>query len=490
VTLPELLLAWLPYSERFGDMAPIVDGALSRPEGWDSESFVLSTDMASRGVYADLTFLSADPAAASGRHSIKAVYLFLAAADGDGKGNAVGLFRPSETLSLAVSSEDGLDYEDLELRMDKGSLKEACMVSLHGGSLSFTRYSATLEVIETRTLAYSGDKGRIHGPSWFLPSIEACGRGPVRMGACSFNGPAVVEEETRMEEGGKTIVCRRFPRGEKPKEECRFSLDDSGMVSGVAFPGGFVLERGQLRAVLDAHGALEIERGLTRIAHRATTVIPGPEEAEGLGNLEPMDYLLAFPARELDEREWREYIDRGSYAFRGGNWYYMARFPSTAFSAPSQALLASYSRPGEKIESTAPEIKSAAEEACEWITTDDAKISAIVAWVYGHIKPADDMASLDALETLMTRRGNCTCCANLACAMLRSVGIPAIPISGLELVSDGAYGYHSWVAAWVDGGWKQLDPTKGCMDQREFITYIPNPFSDSPIMGVTVTRPK
>lgn len=73
-------------------------------------------------------------------------------------------------------------------------------------------------------------------------------------------------------------------------------------------------------------------------------------------------------------------------------------------------------------------------------------------------------AFASASETAKTRQGDCSEHAVLLCAMLRSQNIPARVASGLVyadvLAKDqGAFAWHMWTQALIDGKWVDLDAT-------------------------------
>lgn len=76
---------------------------------------------------------------------------------------------------------------------------------------------------------------------------------------------------------------------------------------------------------------------------------------------------------------------------------------------------------------------------------------------------ASDLGSGDAsaLEAFRNRKGDCTEHANLLCAALRSIGIPAEVQTGLVWIErpgrPPAWGGHAWVSAWVGGAWVHVD---------------------------------
>ena len=62
-------------------------------------------------------------------------------------------------------------------------------------------------------------------------------------------------------------------------------------------------------------------------------------------------------------------------------------------------------------------------------------------------------------EVLAKRRGVCQDFAHLAIASLRSLGLPALYVSGY-LATEAANATHAWMEVLIPGlGWRGLDPT-------------------------------
>ena len=107
---------------------------------------------------------------------------------------------------------------------------------------------------------------------------------------------------------------------------------------------------------------------------------------------------------------------------------------------------------------------------------------------------ATDVAT-SPLTILKNKRGVCQDFAHLAIACLRSLGIPAMYVSGyLETAPPpgkkrliGADASHAWFAVHDPKlGWIHADPTNGCLiGQRHIITAVGRDFADvSPVTGI------
>lgn len=135
-----------------------------------------------------------------------------------------------------------------------------------------------------------------------------------------------------------------------------------------------------------------------------------------------------------------------------------------------------------------PATLAAALRSTAWLQSDDRRIRAEVASIARmRISDARKMALLtqraagviirvdftghrSALETLRTRRGDCTESAALLAAYGRAAGIPTRVANGLAYSREAYHGVsnvfmpHSWVLAWVDGQWRSFDAALGAFD--------------------------
>ena len=80
-------------------------------------------------------------------------------------------------------------------------------------------------------------------------------------------------------------------------------------------------------------------------------------------------------------------------------------------------------------------------------------------WVWATLDKVGTAALSNAVETLESKRGDCTEHTALFVALARAVGIPARPCTGLLYWSQGGgFGYHQWASIYV-GKWVEIDPT-------------------------------
>ena len=94
--------------------------------------------------------------------------------------------------------------------------------------------------------------------------------------------------------------------------------------------------------------------------------------------------------------------------------------------------------------------------ASEWEQADAAR-QAVHAWI---TNKGLATAFASASETVRNRQGDCSEHGVLLAAVLRAEGIPSRVASGLVWMgSAGAFGWHMWTQALIDGAWVDLDAT-------------------------------
>ncbi|MFZ4719654.1 MAG: transglutaminase-like domain-containing protein, partial [Ilumatobacteraceae bacterium] len=100
-------------------------------------------------------------------------------------------------------------------------------------------------------------------------------------------------------------------------------------------------------------------------------------------------------------------------------------------------------------------------------------------------------------DVMAARRGVCQDFAHVACAALRSIGLPARYVSGyIETLPPpgepklvGADASHAWCAVWAgDHGWLEFDPTNDQMPpQRHVVVGWGRDYCDvAPVRGVVI----
>ena len=93
------------------------------------------------------------------------------------------------------------------------------------------------------------------------------------------------------------------------------------------------------------------------------------------------------------------------------------------------------------------------------------KAQRIYEWFIGaiHVQDtaADDLPN-DAVAALEAKRADPYTAALLYCAMLRSAGVPCLPVAGVLINRSRQTVRHYWVEFWIDGfGWIPVDPALG-----------------------------
>lgn len=119
--------------------------------------------------------------------------------------------------------------------------------------------------------------------------------------------------------------------------------------------------------------------------------------------------------------------------------------------------------PNAYIQSDAPEIRGMAETAIAEAKADSPleEIAALEAYVHRVMVNRNYRnAFATALDAARNLEGDCTEHAVLLAALARARGFPARVAMGL-LYHEGAFYYHMWTEAWLDGCWVPLDATLG-----------------------------
>jgi transglutaminase-like putative cysteine protease len=89
-----------------------------------------------------------------------------------------------------------------------------------------------------------------------------------------------------------------------------------------------------------------------------------------------------------------------------------------------------------------------------------AAVALLAGWVHQEIRwNAKDALNLTPLQTLESRRGDCSEHADLFASFARAVGIPTRRCQGL-LIQETEAVYHAWVEVALDGRWIPVDTTQ------------------------------
>jgi transglutaminase-like putative cysteine protease len=117
-----------------------------------------------------------------------------------------------------------------------------------------------------------------------------------------------------------------------------------------------------------------------------------------------------------------------------------------------------YTRPSRYAESDSLVPTAAAEFGV--IDAPAETLAAVSSWVGTHLayESGTSLPTDGAVRTLMARRGVCRDFAHLCVALLRARGLPARLVAvyapGLDPMD-----FHAVAEAWIDGGWRVVDPT-------------------------------
>jgi len=112
------------------------------------------------------------------------------------------------------------------------------------------------------------------------------------------------------------------------------------------------------------------------------------------------------------------------------------------------------------IQSDAPEIVATARRVIGAVDTTQAAITLLTEYVYEHVQDEYVAAFSNALDTLRSRRGDCTEHSTLFAALSRAIGIPAKVVVGIAYwPTGGGFGWHAWNEVQIGGRWYAVDST-------------------------------
>ena len=115
------------------------------------------------------------------------------------------------------------------------------------------------------------------------------------------------------------------------------------------------------------------------------------------------------------------------------------------------------------VQSDAPDIVALAKQVTASARNDLGRMRSLRSFVTGYIQSSDlDVGYASALETLRTRRGDCTEHAVLLAALARASGVPTRIVTGLvytERYAGASHVFvpHTWVQAWLGDRWTSFD---------------------------------
>lgn len=114
-------------------------------------------------------------------------------------------------------------------------------------------------------------------------------------------------------------------------------------------------------------------------------------------------------------------------------------------------------KPELYIDSDNEKIAELALDLTEYADGDREKVKNLTQWVFLNIeKQYSDTGILSAGETLQQKAGDCTEHTALLCALARSAGMAARPITGLVFSGEG-FDFHAWAELEANGRWTGAD---------------------------------
>jgi hypothetical protein len=106
-----------------------------------------------------------------------------------------------------------------------------------------------------------------------------------------------------------------------------------------------------------------------------------------------------------------------------------------------------------------PKVKELAQEAVGDAETPEAKVKALIRFVFDYVAPDEGVKPLSLLDILKVKKGDCEAYALLFTTLARASGIPAREVSGLMYMGDEykSFGGHAWNEVVLDGHWVPVD---------------------------------
>jgi len=126
----------------------------------------------------------------------------------------------------------------------------------------------------------------------------------------------------------------------------------------------------------------------------------------------------------------------------------------------NQFSLTEFIRDAPYIESRDKDIKAAAVGAVSGAFTLSDSLDQLTSWVFRAVKKRPAAGLPSAIAVLKKLEGDCNEHTVLFTAMARSIGIPTRMQLGV-VYQAGRFFYHAWPASWIDGSWREIDPTFG-----------------------------
>ena len=198
---------------------------------------------------------------------------------------------------------------------------------------------------------------------------------------------------------------------------------------------------------------------------------------------------IIIPLSDLKDDTYRIYLFTGAnkYGNYAGHWFdegapkFMKRGTEYRFMLgqyyeeikelhnnllTNEYALEYYTQPSYWVESDAEEIRTKAKELTQDCTTDYDKVREIYEWIIQNIYYDYDALSgkyepeVDSISVLKHKKSVCQGYADLTAALLRSLGIPTMVVSGNAASPiDKSNSNHAWNMVYVNNRWVFLDPT-------------------------------
>lgn len=146
--------------------------------------------------------------------------------------------------------------------------------------------------------------------------------------------------------------------------------------------------------------------------------------------------------------------------------------------AGDEAVRALALRPTRWLQSDHPRLRSIAAPFARMAVSDRRKMERLAIRARQLMPRIEFGGHYSALDALARRAGDCTEAAVLLAALGRAIGIPTRVASGLVYSRDAYHGVgnvftpHSWVLAYVDGGWRSFDAALESFDATHIALVV------------------
>ncbi len=207
------------------------------------------------------------------------------------------------------------------------------------------------------------------------------------------------------------------------------------------------------------------EPGSVRLA--LPLVHPGQRVFAAWSSSESLDVSIRSEqdARIASFTGWMEDFHQIAYVFRIERFEQDQNGLEGPADEPPEAVRSAYTRPEIALPSTAPVTRSLIERL-ELPSPEErgARIRSIFAFVRHEVVEVS-AATDDALLTMVQREGNELGRVRLLVTLLRTIGIPARVVAGLEL-GDGRARPRHWAEVWHGNRWISASPATGALGKK------------------------